>query len=260
MYLKDYRAQNTKGIAGLSKQLAAEAVTMGFLTELSHPNIETDGDSDVLLYLHPLAANKLRSVADKVTIVVSTAYRTLDKQYALKQNLTSLVANVGRSDHGSGKSLDIVNYQDIQSHLKNAGFVQSYPGRDPVHFDYGGVPDNRNKTVLAFQRLWNANNVKQLVEDGDCGPGTLDALGNSPINGFRNARSPRYMSLLDNGKDVGEVQFALDRLGFYTGSHDGSFGNATERAVKAFQAKNNLPESGIVGTNTLNLINRQDKK
>ena len=114
--------------------------------------------------------------------------------------------------------------------------------------------------IEEFKCIWNSNNTKQLDEDGDCGPGTLAALGNSPINGFRNARSPRYMSLLDNGKDVGEVQFALDRLGFYTGAHDGSFGNTTERAVKAFQAKNNLTQSGIVGTKTLKLIKQQDTK
>jgi N-acetylmuramoyl-L-alanine amidase len=258
MLLKDYREQNTKGIAGLSRQLAAQAVQMGFLAELKHDNITTDPDSDVLLYLHPTAANKLYAVADRVEVVVSTAYRSLDKQYALKRNLTSLVANVGRSDHGSGKSLDITNYRNIQAVLESNGFTQSYPDRDPVHFDCDGIPDNRSNTILAFQKLHNSNNVKQITEDGDCGEGTLFALGYAPVGGYRNALSQRYMSNGDYGKDVGDVQFALDRLGLYKGSHDGSFGNGTERAVIAFQAANKLEETGIVDRFTLAAIQKAD--
>jgi len=260
MLLKDYREQNTKGIAGLSRQLAAQAVQMQFLVELKHPNITTDPDSDVLLFLHPTAAKKLYAVADRVEVIVSTAYRTLDKQYALKRNLTSLVANIGRSDHGSGKSLDIINYRNIQSVLESCGFTQSYPDRDPVHFDCDGVPDNRSNTVLAFQKLYNMNNVKQISEDGICGKGTLIALDYAPIGGYRNALSPRYMMNGDYGKDVGEVQFALDRLGLYKGAHDGFFGNATERAVIAFQATNKLEESSIVDRSTLAAIRKADGK
>jgi hypothetical protein len=254
MLLKEYREQHTKGIAGLSQQLAAQAVKMGFLVKLSHKNIQKDSDSDVLLYLNPIAAKQLYKVADKRIIIVSTAYRTLDKQYALKRNLTSLVARVGRSDHGSGKSLDIVNYYDVHDLLVDYGFTQSYPSNDPVHYDYSEVPDNRSNTVRAFQQLYNLNNNKQLLEDGDCGETTLAALGNSPIGGFKIGATPRYMMLGDSGKDIGEIQFALDKLGLYEGAHDGVYGDNTKRYVAAFQAKNNLTESGIVDAETLKLI------
>lgn len=259
MLLKEYTAQNTKGISALSYQLGLEAVQMGFLSEINHSNIETDSDSDVLMFAHPKLVDRLKGIADNHKIVLSTAYRTLDKQFILKQNLTSLVARVGRSDHGSGKSVDVVNYSDIISELESAGFVQSYPGNDPVHFDLSGVPDNRSNTVAAFQKLWNKNNVKQLLEDGDCGDTTLNALANSPVNGFRNALAPRNLSLLDSGKDVGQMQLSLTRLGFYRSSNDCSFGTATERALISFQLANKAPQDGIFSKQDRALLQSLDK-
>ena len=47
------------------------------------------------------------------------------------------------------------------------------------------------------------------------------------------------------------MQNALKLLGFLSGSVDGDFGPATERAVKAFQAQYRLDETGIADHKTL---------
>lgn len=251
MNLSQYKRQNTLGIAGLSRQLCREAVSMGFLKEVKHPNITCDSDSLVHLFLYPLAADQIIKVASKVPLTVSSCYRTLAQQYILKRNLLTLVAPVGRSDHGSGKSLDITNYSEIESTLISYGFSQSYGSRDAVHFDYGGIPDNRSNTILAFQRLWNkSKSGNTLDEDGSVGAATLYALSKSPCNGFKSSATPRYLGYLDSGKDVGDLQFRLRDLGIFAGMCDGMFGIETEKAVKTFQSSNNLNVTGIVNHST----------
>jgi N-acetylmuramoyl-L-alanine amidase len=247
--LKDYTPQNTKGIAGLSNQLCAEAVGMGFLERLSITNLETDSDSLVHLYLHPVAAKALRDVCTQFTdkLVVSTAYRTLAQQFILKQNLRSLVANVGRSDHGNGKSLDITNWNDCESILSANNWNQSYPNNDAVHWDCDDVPDNRVSTVIAFQRLYNRNSTNKISENGSVDAATMRALANSPACGFQNALTPRFLSLGATGKDVAKYQLVLRDMKLYTGAYDGIFGSGMQEAIIKFQTRYKLDVTGIIG-------------
>ena len=50
------------------------------------------------------------------------------------------------------------------------------------------------------------------------------------------------------------MQQRLKELGYLNGSADGDFGDATEAAVRAFQANNNLTVDGKAGTNTLSKL------
>lgn len=52
------------------------------------------------------------------------------------------------------------------------------------------------------------------------------------------------------GADVKKLQTRLKELGYLKGSADGDFGDATEAAVKAFQAQNGLTVDGKAGANT----------
>ncbi len=58
-----------------------------------------------------------------------------------------------------------------------------------------------------------------------------------------------------SGDAVRTLQRRLKQLGYYTGSVDGDFGDATEKAVRAFQDRNNLYVDGIAGTSTMNKLN-----
>lgn len=57
------------------------------------------------------------------------------------------------------------------------------------------------------------------------------------------------------GPAVRALQQRLKALGYAIGSVDGDFGQTTEAAVRAFQARNNLTVDGIAGTATLNKLN-----
>lgn len=54
----------------------------------------------------------------------------------------------------------------------------------------------------------------------------------------------------DKGKMVHNLQTVLMRLGYATGSIDGTFGKLTEAAVMRFQRAHNIPVDGVVGPMT----------
>jgi hypothetical protein len=59
----------------------------------------------------------------------------------------------------------------------------------------------------------------------------------------------------DSGAAVTQLQKGLAALGFATGTPDGKFGAATEAAVVDFQQSNDLQPDGVVGTDTVRLLN-----
>ena len=59
----------------------------------------------------------------------------------------------------------------------------------------------------------------------------------------------------DRGSEVETLQRALAALGFAAGEPDGVFGQLTQAAVVDFQQSNNLDPDGVVGTDTVRLLN-----
>ena len=64
----------------------------------------------------------------------------------------------------------------------------------------------------------------------------------------------------DTGDAVKKVQKRLKKLGYYTGSIDGDYGNGTKTAVKNFQKRNGLSVTGKVNSKTLSKLNSSDAK
>lgn len=58
----------------------------------------------------------------------------------------------------------------------------------------------------------------------------------------------------DNNDGVKNVQFILDKLGYYNGSLDGSYNEDTFNAVEYFQIDNDIDATGLVDESTLNAI------
>lgn len=58
----------------------------------------------------------------------------------------------------------------------------------------------------------------------------------------------------DKGDDVKKVQQRLKDLGYFTDTVDGKFGDATVKALKAFQRKNGLSQDGVCGAQTRTVL------
>ena len=126
--------------------------------------------------------------------------------------------------------------KDLQTKLKKIGYYDAY-----VDGDYG---DTTVAAVKAFQKKYN------LTADGVAGSETLKKLDSA----YKNADSDKDDDSLRKGatgSSVKNLQTKLKKLGFYNAYVDGSYGDTTVAAVKAFQKKYNLTADGVAGSETL---------
>ena len=138
----------------------------------------------------------------------------------------------------------------VQQRLKELGYLKG-----SADGDFG---DATEAAVRAFQ----AQNG--LTVDGKAGPATLNKLYSSsakkaPTTTATNTPRPTNTPFTsykngDSGSEIRKMQQRLKELGYLTGSVDGDFGDATEAAVRAFQARNGLTVDGKAGTATLNKL------
>lgn len=133
---------------------------------------------------------------------------------------------------------------------------------------YNGIMDGSfgkqtEDSVLAFQKSMNLN------ADGVAGASTISAIStqfnsNNNLNlnvNYNKVNSiseiggmPNTSKLGDKGQDVVKLQQALNVLGYFNGTIDGSFGTATETALKRFQSNRKMTVDGIAGPGTLYVI------
>ena len=181
-------------VDGLSQQLIAEQNCIranALVSFAGKPGISVG--SNVYAFLEPTAAAAFEKAAESLPLDVTSAFRTVAQQYLLYhwyqtgQCSISLAAVPGNSNHETGTAVDLSNYSAAITAMGAQNWQHSYPSSDPVHFDYtgGGTVDLRSESVLAFQRLWNANNpTDKLAEDGAYGATTEAKLVASPATGF----------------------------------------------------------------------------
>ncbi|HEU0029106.1 MAG TPA: M15 family metallopeptidase [Kofleriaceae bacterium] len=183
---------STSVVLGLSKQIADEVGCMnpGSLVRFSPTTNLQLSSNAVLPYLSAKGKTDLEAVASTRVVQINSAFRTVAQQYLLYRWYQlgrcgiSAAATPGRSNHESGRALDLGNYSVLVSAMAARNWSHDVPG-DPVHFDHLSSPDIRGRDVLAFQRLWNRNNPGDIIsEDGLYGPQTESRLRASPATGF----------------------------------------------------------------------------
>jgi hypothetical protein len=179
----------TAVVIGLSSQIADEVGCMSptSLVRFDAGSGITITSNAVLPYLAANAKTDLMAVGN---VQINSAFRTVAQQYLLLQwfNLgrcgITAAAAVGRSNHESGRAVDLANYSTRITAMANHGWAHDVAG-DPVHFDHLISTDIRGKDTLAFQRLWNRNHpTDKIAEDGAYGPQTEARLKQSPATGF----------------------------------------------------------------------------
>lgn len=186
---------STAAVIELSRQIAEETdcIMPGQLVKFDEvPGITITG-SAVLPYLgEPARADLYAAAAEAggTPMQITSGFRTVVQQWLLNRwfqlgrcGITA-AADPGRSNHESGRALDIGNYTAWITKLGAHGWSHDVPG-DPVHFDHLASADIRGADVLAFQRLWNRNAPDDpIAEDGDFGPATEARVKLAPAEGF----------------------------------------------------------------------------
>jgi uncharacterized protein (TIGR03382 family) len=197
----------TSVVRGLSVQIAQEVDCMSpdSLVRFSSSTRISFASKAVLPFLHSRAKADLVAAADDAKLTVTSGYRTVAQQYLLYRwwkagrcGITA-AATPGRSNHESGRAIDLGNWSTRVGVMANHNFAHDVPG-DPVHFDNTRSPDNRGKDVRAFQRLWNRNHPGDLISvDGVWGTQTASRLRQAPATGFAKGAQCR---VAERGADI----------------------------------------------------------
>ena len=185
---------STAVVIELSKQIAEETDCLmpGQLVKFDVVAGLSIAGSAVLPYLGAGARADLYAAAAMAAtpMQITSAFRTVVQQYLLQRwfelgrcNIPA-AAEPGRSNHESGRALDLSNYSAWITIMGNHGWAHDVPG-DPVHFDHLASADLRGADILAFQRLWNRNAPDDpIAEDGGFGPATAARVKIAPAEGF----------------------------------------------------------------------------
>jgi hypothetical protein len=183
---------STVPVRGLSIQIAEEVrcLAPGLLVPFEPTSTIRFASLAVLPYLEADTYDSLRRAAPTVgSVTVNSGLRSIAQQFLLRRwrdqgrcGIRS-AASPGRSNHETGRALDLANSSAARSTMVRTGF--STLSFDPVHFDHLSSPDLRDLGVEAFQRLWNRNHPEDRIsEDGDYGPETAKRLARAPSGGF----------------------------------------------------------------------------
>jgi len=183
---------STVPVRGLSMQIAEEirCLAPGLLVPFEETASIHFATAAVLPYLEPGTYDALQGAASSAgMITVNSGLRSIAQQFLLRRwrdqrrcGIRS-AAMPGRSNHETGRALDVGNSGTLRPKMVAAGF--STVPNDPVHFDHLSSPDLREMGVEAFQRLWNRNHPDDLIsEDGTYGTETAKRLARAPSGGF----------------------------------------------------------------------------
>ncbi len=197
------------------------------LKKLGYYDAYVDGDyGDTTVAAVKAFQKKYNLTADGIA-----GKETLKKLDSVYENANSAkdVDSLRMGDSGSA-------VKDLQTKLKKLGY---YDGTVDSTFGSGTYA-----AVRAFQKKYN------LTADGVAGSETLKKLDSA----YKNADSDKDDDSLRKGATgsaVKDLQTKLKKLGFYNAYVDGSYGDTTVAAVKAFQKKYNLTADGVAGSETL---------
>ena len=172
---------------------------------------------------------------DAATAEIATDATTVE---ATQQTETQTSAAAFTEELREGDDGEII--AAIQTRLMELGYMDS----DEPTQHFGPLTQS---ALVAFQRH------NGLDDDGICGQSTYEML-------LQENAKIYVMQLGDSGPDVEGVQQRLYELGYLDNKANiqGTFGEKTEEAVKAFQKKNDLTSDGKVGDHTLEMLYGED--
>lgn len=158
--------------------------------------------------------------------------------------------------------------EKLQLRLRVLGFMNG-----SVDGDYGNSTANGVRNLQQYMRDLEEQQIRadaQAMAQLEASGGSIEDLLTVSVNGiadpillddFYSADFPAIPERMSNGSsgiDVVRLQRRLNTLEYYYGALDGVYGNGTETALRNFQKRNELEQSGIAGGDTLELLFSED--
>lgn len=185
---------DTDGVAGITQQLIDQLVCIS-------PDVIVPAN-DARMVFEPTAFKVMQKPLYEALVTAldanpdtkmtfTSTLRSVAQQNLLHRQLENkrcgrtLVNAPGTSTHERGIAIDMREHAVFLDYLQKHQFKWA-GATDAVHFTYQGkTTDLTGKSVLAFQKLWNANHPEALLtEDGAFGDLTRQRLEESPAKGF----------------------------------------------------------------------------
>ena len=164
----------------------------------------------------------------------------VDGKVGAKTLNTLYSSDVVSNSYKAGDSDDnIISYQ---KRLQKLGYLAS---------DYACTGKMDNKTVSAIKTFQEANG---LVRDGCLGPATMEQINSKDAVHYA-------MRLGMSGSSIRAAQQKLYKLGYIRSSQiTGYYGETTVEAVKTFQKRNGITQSGEINAKTLEKLESGNAK
>lgn len=187
-----------------------------------------------------------RAFEENIYVLITSGYRSMEEQAVL---------------YGQGRQSYVYNGKDYGDPSKPI-VTQVKPGKSNHNFglaiDFVLLSEDGSRAIWDVNDNWirAANMGKEL---GFKWGGDWTSFKDYPHLEMKdlNPNSSRPMLRMgDTGEFVKQLQEALTRVGFFTGTCDGIFGEQTRQALINFQEANNLSADGIAGPNTWEALER----
>jgi murein L,D-transpeptidase YcbB/YkuD len=189
------------------------------------------------------------------TPIEGASTRTFEgKTWYLKKGMAKL-ATPGSSQHNWGLAIDIHTAAEksrlrwLIDNVAKFGFSWEAVPEEPWHLRYT-EGDNAPQAV----KDWLRDNPKPAgafgsVSEQRAAAENKETAASSAAASAQSAANKPEIKIRAKGKDVKIVQNLLNKKG-YSCKADSDFGPKTEQLVKDFQKANNIPDTGVVNTQT----------
>lgn len=159
------------------------------------------------------------------------------------QTLSALGLHAGTQIKGLSYGTSGESVKSMQAALQKLGY-------------YKGTVDGKYKDST-WRAIWWFQKDNNLSADGIAGSHTLTALYSKAGYGSYSGAPIQKMKYGTSSASVRTLQTALKNLGYYTGAVDGSYGDATWKAVWTFQRDNKIATDGLAGPEVFALLKLQ---
>lgn len=119
---------------------------------------------------------------------------------------------------------------------------------DYYYYENGEYITNTSRTIDGTTYYFDSKGRSSKTPSDTSSNSSSNSSSNNSSNNSSSQSKPTSWRNGSTGEEVKKIQNRLTELGYYTGAVDGNFGEATEKAYRAFQEAAGLTVDGIAGS------------